>query len=67
MAKKDNEISYSQAVKEIEDILSKINDREFDVDKLGSEVKRAAELIKLCRQKLRKVETEVENVLKEDE
>ena len=46
--------TYTQAIGEIEQILEKFNDSQMNVDELGAQVKRASELIKLCREKLRK-------------
>lgn len=60
-------ISYSEAIQEVEAILEKLNNEELDVDKLAAEVKRAAELIGLCKEKLRKAEGEVAKVIKKDD
>ena len=64
MAKK--EISYNEAIREVETILEKLNNEELDVDKLAEEVKRAAELIGLSKEKLRKAEDEVAKVIKKE-
>jgi Exonuclease VII small subunit. len=64
MAKK--EIGYNEAIREVEAILEKLNNEELDVDKLAEEVKRAAELIGLCKEKLRKAEDEVAKVIKKE-
>lgn len=61
MAKK--ELKYNDAVAEIEAILERISTGELDVDRLGDEVKRAAELLALCREKLRAAEETVNKVL----
>ena len=58
--------TYTQAIEEIEEILEKFNDAQMLIDELGAQVKRAAELIKLCREKLRKAESEVSEALKEE-
>ena len=63
MAKK--EFSFSEAVKEIEEILKQIESGELDVDKLAVEVKRASELISLCQKKLRTTEEEINNIFRE--
>lgn len=60
------EISYNEAIGEVEAILEKLNNEELDVDQLGAEVKRAAELIGLCKEKLRKAEEEVAKVVKKE-
>ncbi len=60
---KKKEISYAEALTEMESILSKIENEELDVDELSSTVKRVSYLMKICRQKLRKTEAEVEKIL----
>lgn len=65
MAKK--EVSYTDSIKEIEQILQKIENEELDVDELSEKVKRVSFLLKQCKDKLHKTEEEVENILKEME
>ncbi|MGQ8336366.1 exodeoxyribonuclease VII small subunit [Sunxiuqinia sp. A32] len=60
-------MTYQEAVNEIDEILNKIENDELDVDELSEKVKRVSSLIKLCKEKLHKTETEVENILKEME
>ncbi|HDR88775.1 MAG TPA: exodeoxyribonuclease VII small subunit [Bacteroidetes bacterium] len=59
------EISYSEAIGEIEEILTRIENEELDVDELSLKVKRVASLIRICRDKLGKTEAEVDKILKE--
>lgn len=59
------EISFNEAVIEIEDILTNIESGDLDVDKLSIEVKRASELIKQCQKKLRTTEDEINSIFKE--
>lgn len=61
MAKK--EISYSEAMAEIDKILARLRNEEMDVDSLAAEVKRATELIVRCKERLGKAETEVRKIL----
>lgn len=61
MAKK--EITYAEAMAEIERILGRFRSEEMDVDSLAAEVKHATELIGLCKERLRKAETEVKKIL----
>jgi len=58
-------ISYQEAVDEIEEILSRIENEELDVDELSEKVKRVSTLIKFCKEKLFKTEEEVEKILNE--
>ena len=61
MAKKS--FNYSEAIQEIEQILEKFRTEQLDVDQLAAEVKRATALITACRERLTKVEQEVNNIL----
>lgn len=63
---KDKNFSYAEAITEIEAILEKFDNEQFDVDSLASHVKRATDLIKICKEKLRKAEDEVAGILKEE-
>lgn len=60
MAKK--QITYTEALGEIEQILERFRSDQMDVDTLAQEVKRATELITLCKERLTKVEKEVEQL-----
>lgn len=59
-------MTYTQAIEEVEAILEKFNNEQMNVDELGAQVKRAAELIKLCKEKLHKAEKEVADVLEKE-
>jgi exodeoxyribonuclease VII small subunit len=62
----EKQITYAEAITEIEAILSKFESEDFDIDTLAAQVKRATELIKLCQSRLKKAEDEVAKVLKEE-
>lgn len=59
----NKEITYSEALAELEQILQTIEGGKEDIDTLASKVTRATELIKLCRSRLLKVEGEVKEIL----
>ena len=61
-----SKITYAQAIAEVEQILERFNNEQMNVDELGAQVKRAAELIRLCKERLRKAEKEVDEALKEE-
>lgn len=63
MAKK--EIGFKEAVKGIEEILKNIEEGEPDIDQLSANVKKAAELIKLCRTRLRETEEKIDSIIKD--
>jgi len=58
------EQSYSRAIEELENIVTEIENEDISVDELSEKVKRAAELIRICKAVLYKTEDEVNAVLK---
>jgi exodeoxyribonuclease VII small subunit len=59
------EISYVEALEELERILDELDGDEVDVDVLGARVRRAAELLRLCRDRIASARFEVEQVVAE--
>ena len=57
-------ITYTEAIVELDTIVSDIENASIGVDELSEKVKRAAELIKFCRSKLTSTEKEVNSILK---
>ncbi len=57
--------TYQQAIEELESIVNEIESEEISVDDLSEKVKRASQLIRLCKTKLTKTEEEVSKVLEE--
>lgn len=64
MAKK--EIKYEEAVAQLEKIVDKMENDELDIDQLSDQLKRAKELVKLCKDKLTKTDEEIKKLLSED-
>ncbi len=60
---KPEKISYKSAVDELEKIVHSIENESIDVDQLSEKVKRASLLLKICSDKLRLTEKEVEKIL----
>jgi exodeoxyribonuclease VII small subunit len=60
---KVRQITYSQALSELEKIIGEIESEKIDVDLLAEKVKRAAYLIKFCRTRLRSTEEEVKKAM----
>ena len=58
-------IKYSEAVEELNEILSELESERVDVDDVSVKVKKAIELIKLCRERIEKTELEVIKIVKE--
>jgi exodeoxyribonuclease VII small subunit len=57
------EPGFTDAIRELERILARIEGEEVDVDRLAAELARAAELLELCRGKIRRAEIEVARVV----
>ena len=55
-------MTYSEAIKELETILRALETDAVDVDDLTARVERSAELIRLCRHKLRHAEASLDRV-----
>ena len=60
-----NKIKYTEALEELQQIVAEIEDGEITVDALSIKVKRASELIKMCKAKLTATEEDVDQILKE--
>jgi len=58
-------ITYSAAFEELQEIVAEIEQGSISIDELSSKVKRAAELIRICQQKLHATEADVQQILKE--
>ncbi len=57
--------SYTDAFDELQIIVNEIEEGEISVDELSEKVKRAAELIRICKTKLTSTEESVSQILKE--
>jgi exodeoxyribonuclease VII small subunit len=58
-------INYTDAFEELKVIVTEIEQGEISVDELSIKVKRATELIKMCKLKLTTTEEDVNKILKE--
>jgi exodeoxyribonuclease VII small subunit len=59
------EINYTDAFDELQEIVSDMEDGQINVDELAQKVKRATELIRICKSKLTATEGDVQKILKE--
>lgn len=57
------QMSYTEAKKELTEIVTAIETGELDVDALTEKVKRATELILFCRTKLTHTDEELQKIL----
>jgi exodeoxyribonuclease VII small subunit len=60
--KKNGEFSYDEAMRELQTIVNSLQHDAIKIDDLAQNVKRASELIKLCREKLHQTEKEIQNL-----
>ena len=59
------EPKYEAAFAELQSIVNKMENVELDIDQLSEQLKRAQELIKLCKDKLTKTDEEIKKILAE--
>ena len=57
------EIGYGAALRELEGILDEIEDDAVDVDVLAARVKRAAELLRVCRDRITAARMEIVHIV----
>lgn len=57
------ETTYEAAIKQLEDIVSKMENDELNIDSLSQQLKTAQRLIKLCKDKLAKTDEEITKIL----
>jgi exodeoxyribonuclease VII small subunit len=58
-----DEIGYAEAMAELEDILGELEGDHLDVDVLADRVRRASELIKLCRTRIGRAQSDVDRIV----
>ncbi|MBO5593439.1 MAG: exodeoxyribonuclease VII small subunit [Prevotella sp.] len=59
------EMKYEAALAELQAIVRKMENDELDIDQMSDQLKRAQELIKLCKDKLTKTDEEIKKILAE--
>lgn len=60
-----NKLSYQNAFEELKQIVSDLEEGEVNVDELSEKVKRATQLIAVCKSKLTETEEDVNKILKD--
>jgi len=58
-----DDLGYAEAVEELEDILAELDSDDVDVDVLAQRVRRAADLVQLCRTRLDAARVEVTRIV----
>lgn len=59
-------MKYEEAIKQLETIVSQIENNELDIDQLASSLKEAQKLIKFCKDTLYKTDEKIKTLLGEE-
>lgn len=62
-----NDMKYEEAMRELERIVAHMENDEPDIDSLGEQLRRAQQLIKMCKAKLTKADKEIKEILADGE
>jgi len=63
---KPKKTDYDKAMEQLELLVRRIQDGELGLEEMRGEVKSALEIIKICRAKLRDIETDLDALLEEE-
>lgn len=63
---KEKTQTYEQVMAELEKIVDGMEQGQLDIDTLGSQLKKAKQLITLCRDRLAKTDAEIKELLEKD-
>ena len=63
MVRKD--LKYEEAMATLEQIVARMENNELDLDTMSEELKKAQQLIKLCKDKFTKTDQEIRKLLNE--
>ena len=61
MVRKD--LKYEEAMATLEQIVARMENNELDLDTMSEELKKAKQLIKLCKDKLTKTDQEIRKII----
>jgi exodeoxyribonuclease VII small subunit len=59
----DDDLGYADAMTELDEILDELEGDHLDVDVLAERVRRASELIKLCRTRIARAQDDVDRIV----
>ncbi len=63
----DKNVKYEEAVAQLEEILRKMENNQLDIDSLTEQLKKAQQLVKLCKDKLTKTDEEIQKILNSEQ
>ena len=61
----NKKMSYRHAAEQLEEIVVQIENGELGIDELSKKVEEAAELAKMCKDKLRRTDADIEKIMEE--
>jgi exodeoxyribonuclease VII small subunit len=60
------ETKYEDAIRQLEDIVTRLENNELEIDEMPSQLKKAQELIKFCKHKLTQTDAEIKKITGEN-
>ena len=60
-------MKYEEAIRQLEDIVAKMENDELDIDSLSQQLKTAQRLIKTCKDKLTKGDEDIKAILDDNQ
>ena len=60
------DIKYEGAVRQLEKIVDKMESGELDIDSMAAQLKKAQELVKLCKDKLKRTDADIQKLLEKE-
>lgn len=60
------DIKYEEAVRQLEKIVDKMESGELDIDSMATQLKKAQELVKLCKDKLKRTDADIQKLLEKE-
>jgi exodeoxyribonuclease VII small subunit len=64
---KTKKTDYDKAMSQLEQLVARIQHGELGLEEIRTEVRKALDLIQLCREKLRDIEVDLDSILDEEE
>ncbi|MBP3844846.1 MAG: exodeoxyribonuclease VII small subunit [Prevotella sp.] len=59
-------IKYEEALRQLDEIVQKMERNEYGIDELTTQLKKAKELIQLCKNQLTKTDEDIKKILEDD-
>ena len=60
------DIKYEEAVRQLEKIVDKMESGELDMESMAAQLKKAQELVKLCKDKLKRTDADIQKLLEKE-